>query len=327
MEGAAEAGCRLQEALGRLGTLREEIHRVVVGLEGLIDGLLIGLLCGGHVLLEGVPGLAKTLCAVTLAQAIGATFRRVQFTPDLLPSDLIGSEVYNPRTGEFMARIGPVAANLVLADEVNRAPAKVQSALLEAMQERQVTIGGRTAPLPEPFMVIATQNPIEQEGTYPLPEAQVDRFLLKLTVPYPSHPEELAIVGRMATSQPQLSVARVLSPRDVLALRRVADRIHVDDRVTRYVLALVRASRDVPPDLELDRMVEWGASPRASICAVMAARARALLAGRDYVTPDDVKAIAPDVLRHRIALTFEAEAEGVDADHVVHALLDHIAVP
>jgi len=311
----------------RLDDLRREIHRVIVGQEKLLDGILVGLLCGGHILVEGLPGLGKTLCVTTLARALDASFKRVQFTPDLLPGDLLGSEVLNARTGEFTTRRGPVFAHLVLADEINRAPAKVQSALLEAMQERQVTIGGRAHPLPRPFMVIATENPIEQEGTYRLPEAQVDRFFLKLRVPYPSRQEEAAIVERMAVSEPPLEVGRVLSPDDILEMRRTADGVYVDDRVRDYVLDLVRLTREAHPELGLERLVEWGASPRASLYMIMAARAVALMQGRAFVTPDDVKAVAPDALRHRLILTFEAEAEGVEPDDVVRSVLDAVPVP
>jgi MoxR-like ATPase len=294
----------------------------------MLDGILTALLCGGHVLIEGVPGLAKTLCATTVARALGMSFRRVQFTPDLLPGDLTGSEVFNPQTGEFYTRQGPVFTHVLLADEINRAPAKVQSALLEAMQERQVTIGGATFPIEEPFLVIATENPIEQEGTYPLAEAQVDRFLLKLRVDYPSAEEERAIVDRMAVSHADVSVNPVLSPREVMETRGVADGIYVDDRLKRYVLEIVLATR--PPkrtELKLDHLVEWGASPRASIYLVMAARVRALLDGRHFVIPDDVKAAAPDVLRHRLILTFEAEAEGVRADALITRILSSIPSP
>jgi len=316
---------RAREALA---ALKAEVHRVIVGQDALLDGMLTSLLCGGHVLLEGVPGLAKTLCATTVSRTLGATFRRVQFTPDLLPGDLLGSEVFNPRTGEFYTRRGPIFTHVLLADEINRAPAKVQSALLEAMQERQVTIGGETFPIEEPFLVIATENPIEQEGTYPLPEAQVDRFLLKLKVDYPGADEELEIVDRMATSQPDLEVSPVLSPQQVLELRAAADGIRVDPKIKQYVLDLVLCTR--PPrsaELGIEHLIEWGASPRASIYLVMAARARALLDGRDYVIPDDVKAAAPDVLRHRVILSFEAEAEGVRSDALIERILSAVPVP
>jgi len=309
-------------ALQALDSLKREVHGVVVGQDSLLDGMLIALLCGGHVLLEGVPGLAKTLCATSMARALDAGFRRVQFTPDLLPGDLLGTEIFNPQTGQFFTRQGPIFTHVLLADEINRAPAKVQSALLEAMQERQVTIGGQTYAIEEPFLVIATQNPIEQEGTYPLPEAQVDRFLLKLKVDYPAPEEELQIVDRMAFSRPDIRVQPVLGPQDVLGMRHVADLIHVEGRIKEYALEIVRRTR--PPrsaELQLDHLIEWGASPRATMYLVMAARARALLDGRTYVIPDDVKAVAPDVLRHRLILSFEAEAEGVQPDTVVERIL------
>jgi len=322
---------QLEEQAGRvrqrLDAVREQMHRVIVGQEDLLDRILTGLLCAGHILLEGVPGLAKTLCVTTLSRTLDASFQRIQFTPDLLPGDLLGSEIYNPQTGEFTTRRGPIFANLLLADEVNRAPAKVQSALLEAMQERQVTIGRDTFPLPRPFLVVATENPIEQEGTYPLPEAQVDRFLLKLKVPYPSRDDEDAIIDRMAVSEPDLDVEAVLCPSDILEFRRVADGIYVDRRVKDYVLDVVRTTRSPAEELGLDRLVEWGASPRASMYMVMAARARALLHGRGYVIPDDVKAVAPDVLRHRVILSFEAETEGIDSDAVISRVLRHVPVP
>lgn len=312
---------------GRLDDVRDQMHRVIVGQDDLLDRILTGLLCAGHILLEGVPGLAKTLCVTTLARTLDASFQRIQFTPDLLPGDLLGSEIYNPRTGEFATRRGPIFAHLLLADEINRAPAKVQSALLEAMQEHQVTIGRETFALPRPFLVVATENPIEQEGTYPLPEAQVDRFLLKLRVPYPSREDEDAIVDRMAVSEPDLAVESVLRPSDILEFRGVADAIYVDQRVRDYVLDIVRTTREPVEELGLDRLVEWGASPRASMHMIMAARARALLHGRGYVIPDDVKAVAPDVLRHRVILSFEAETEGVDSDAVISRVLRHVPVP
>ena len=326
--GREQLKAEVAQATTSLGRLRAEVHKVIVGQEALLDGLVVGLLCGGHVLLEGVPGLAKTLCATTLAGALDAVFRRVQFTPDLLPGDVIGGEIFNTATGQFSTRKGPIFTNILLADEINRAPAKVQSALLEAMQERQVTIGGETFPLPEPFLVIATENPIEQEGTYPLPEAQVDRFMLKVKVDYPRPAEELEIVDRMAVSRPVVEVQRVLTPSQVLALQSVADRIFVDGRVKGYVLEIVLSTR--PPrsaELGLGHLIEWGASPRASTYLVMAARARALLEGRDYAVPDDVKAVAADVLRHRLILSFEAEAEGVAADELIERILSAAPVP
>jgi MoxR-like ATPase len=277
------------------------------------------------VLLEGVPGLAKTLTVSTLARAVAGSFQRVQFTPDLLPADLVGTLIYNQAEGRFSVKKGPVFAQFVLADEVNRAPAKVQSALLEAMQERQVTIGDTTYPLPAPFMVLATQNPVEQEGTYPLPEAQVDRFLLKLIVDYPSRGEEAAILRRMGRTAPPPAVRAVVSPEQILSARALVDLLYVDERVEGYVVDLVRATRGGMP--ELAGLVAYGASPRATIGLALAARAHAFLQGRPYVTPEDVRALAPDVLRHRMALTYEAEAEEVTADDLVARVLARVPVP
>jgi MoxR-like ATPase len=308
--------------------LREEIGTVIVGQRYLVDRLLVGLLTGGHVLLEGVPGLAKTLAVKTLAQAIDATFRRIQFTPDLLPADLIGTMIYSPRDGTFTTRKGPIFAQLVLADEINRAPAKVQSALLEAMQEHQVTIGDETRPLPEPFLVLATQNPIEQEGTYPLPEAQVDRFMLKLRVGYPSREEERQILDRMAVTQDRRPVAPVASTADILRTRGLIDQIYVDDKIKEYVVNIVFATREPKAyQLDLDQLIEYGASPRATLYLTVAAKAHAFLQGRGYVTPQDVKSIGPDVLRHRVIVTYEAEAEEVDADEVVKRVFEGVPVP
>jgi MoxR-like ATPase len=315
-------------AAGWVAPLRSEIGRVLVGQHALVDKLIVALLTGGHVLLEGVPGLAKTLALKTLAQAINAEFQRIQFTPDMLPADIVGTLIYNPRDGHFETKRGPVFANLVLADEINRAPAKVQSALLEAMQERQVTLGDHTHPLPSPFMVMATQNPIEQEGTYPLPEAQVDRFLLQVVVTYPSPDEELAILDAMATTSPALGVSPVLSTEQLLASRRVVDAIYVDDKVKRYIVSLVVATRDPAAfGLDLAPLIRFGASPRATIALTLGAKAWAFLHGRGYVTPQDVKAIALDVLRHRVAVTYEAEAERLGADQIVARILDQVAIP
>jgi len=293
-----------------------------------IERLLVGLLAGGHVLLEGVPGLAKTLAAKTLAAGIQARFRRLQFTPDLLPADLIGTQVYHPRTGDFHVKRGPIFAHLILADEINRAPAKVQSALLEAMQEKQVTIGDETFALEEPFLVLATQNPIEQEGTYPLPEAQVDRFMLKVKVGYPDRAEERRILDRMATTQPALDIEPVLNLDDVLRLRAAVDQIYIDDKVKDYIVALVFATRE-PQQLapELGPLIQYGASPRASIYLTLAAKAYALLMGRAYVVPHDVKSVAMDVLRHRLILSYEAEAEGRTSEDLVTRILDTLEVP
>jgi len=308
--------------------LLAETSKVIVGQRHLVERVLVGLLTGGHVLLEGVPGLAKTLAVKTIADAVDCAFSRIQFTPDLLPADVVGTQIYDPRTQTFSAKKGPVFANVVLADEVNRAPAKVQSALLEAMQERQVTLGDQTFALPDPFIVLATQNPIEQEGTYPLPEAQVDRFMLKVKVGYPTREEERAIMDRMAVPDPPRAAKAV--GKDELALARATiHKIYVDDRVKDYVVNLVFATRDpgahgLP---ELAGLVEWGASPRATLFLLLAAKAHAFLRRRAFATPEDVKAVAHDVLRHRITLTYEAEAEEVTPEKVVSQVLDRIEVP
>jgi MoxR-like ATPase len=308
--------------------LLAEAGRVVVGQRYVLERALIGLLTGGHVLLEGVPGLAKTLAVRTLADAVDCLFRRIQFTPDLLPADVVGTQVWDPRTQTFSVKKGPVFANVLLADEVNRAPAKVQSALLEAMQERQVTLGDDTFPLPDPFLVLATQNPIEQEGTYPLPEAQVDRFMLKVKVGYPTREEERVILDRMATATPPRA-RRVVGPADLAAARETVHRIHVDDRVKDYVVSVVFATRDPRGHglAELAGRIEYGASPRATIALTTAARAHAFLRRRAYATPEDVKAVAYDVLRHRITLTYEAEAEDLTPEKVISKVLDRIEVP
>ena len=293
-----------------------------------MDGLLLALLCNNHVLIEGVPGLAKTLSVTTLARAIQASFSRIQFTPDLLPADLVGTMIYSPRDGGFSTKKGPIFAHIVLADEINRAPAKVQSALLEAMQERQVTIGEETFPLADPFLVLATQNPIEQEGTYPLPEAQVDRFMFKLLVDYPSREQELEILRRMARSQVEHEVGAVLAPSDILRLRRIADTIYMDAKVEEYIVDLIEATRQ-PGAYRLD-IQEWirhGASPRATIFLAMASRARAMLLGRGFVVPQDVKSVARDVLRHRVTVTYEAEAEELTSEDIVQRVLDGVEVP
>ena len=322
----------LQEEVRRhsqwVGPLQQEVARVIVGQRYLIDRLLVGLLTSGHVLLEGVPGLAKTLSLKTLAGALDADFRRIQFTPDMLPADIVGTLIYNPRDGGFVTKRGPVFSNLVLADEINRAPAKVQSALLEAMQEHQVTLGDETLKLPEPFLVMATQNPIEQEGTYPLPEAQIDRFMLKIVVGYPNQIEERAILDAMATSEPRLAVQQVVGADEILASRRVINRIYVDDRLKDYIVALVAATRD-PSQIArtMTPNVLFGASPRATIGLTLAAKANAFLQGRGYVTPFDVKSLAHDVLRHRIVRTYEAEAEGITTDRIIDALLEALPVP
>jgi MoxR-like ATPase len=305
-----------------------QVGRRVVGQDYMVERLLIGLLTGGHVLLEGVPGLAKTLTVKTLAETINTTFQRIQFTPDLLPADVIGTMVFDQGTGKFSAKKGPIFANIILADEINRAPAKVQAALLEAMQEKQVTIGGTTHRLDEPFLVLATQNPIEQEGTYQLPEAQVDRFMLKLHVDYPSRDEEKEIMRRMASGEP-IAVQHAATPQQVLdARRRIAD-LYVDERVMDYIVDIVHATRrpDEAGLKDLGPLIEYGASPRATIFLAQGARAHAFLRGRNFVTPDDVKAIAPDVLRHRVLTTYEAEAEEVTSDMVVSKILGAIESP
>ncbi len=311
-----------------IAPLQAEISRVVVGQKYLVDGLLTGLLTNGHVLLEGVPGLAKTLTVKTLASAIQTGFQRIQFTPDLLPADLIGTLIYNPRSGEFSVKRGPLFSNLILADEINRAPAKVQSALLEAMQERQVTIGDETYKLADPFLVLATQNPLEQEGTYQLPEAQLDRFLLKLRVGYPTKAEERQILDLMATSAPKLEVTPVVDPADVIQARHIVNEIYVDDRVKDYIVDVVFATR-TPADykLPLEGMIRYGASPRATIALTLAARARAFIAGRGYVTPQDVKGVGLDVLRHRIIVSYEAEAEEVTSEKIIERIFAGLPVP
>jgi MoxR-like ATPase len=305
-----------------------EVGKVIVGQKAMIERILVSLLTGGHVLLEGVPGLAKTLAIRTVTQVISARFQRIQFTPDLLPADLIGTVVYNQQQGTFTPKKGPIFTNLLLADEINRAPAKVQSALLEAMQERQVTIGDTTYPLQEPFLVMATQNPIEHEGTYPLPEAQVDRFMLKVLVEYPARDEELAILERMAAGSPP-TPDKVLSPEDVLRIREVVDEVYIDERIKGYIVDIVLATRDPKAHklADLVDFIEYGASPRASIALAKAAKAHAFLRHRGYVTPEDIKAIGPDVLRHRVILTYEAEAEEMTAERIVQRVLETVPVP
>ncbi|HVN85398.1 MAG TPA: MoxR family ATPase [Candidatus Binatia bacterium] len=319
---------QVKEASAFAYRLREEVGTVIVGQRYLIDRLLIGLLANGHVLLEGVPGLAKTLSVKTLAQAIAADFRRIQFTPDLLPADLIGTMIYSPRDGSFTTKKGPIFAQIILADEINRAPAKVQSALLEAMQEHQVTIGDETHALPEPFLVLATQNPIEQEGTYPLPEAQIDRFMLKLRIDYPSREEERQILDRMAATGNHRGAAAVVNTADIMRSRSLVDQIYIDDKIKEYIINIVFATRDPAAyKLDLAPLIEYGASPRATLYLTLAAKAHAFLQGRGYVTPQDVKSIGPDVLRHRVIVTYEAEAEEIDADEVVKRVFDGVPVP
>ncbi len=311
-----------------LGPLRAEIGKAVIGQPYLVERLLLGLLANGHVLLEGVPGLAKTLAVRTLAAALDTTFQRIQFTPDLLPADLTGTQIYNPKDGAFTTSKGPVFANIILADEINRAPAKVQSALLEAMQERQVTIGEQTFPLPEPFLVLATQNPIEQEGTYPLPEAQVDRFMLKLRIGYPTREEERVILDANALTRVRRDIRPVVTPAAILRARGVVDEVYVDDKIKDYMLSLVFATREPESfGLGIREFIRYGASPRATIYLTLAAKAQAFLQGRGYVTPQDVKTVAPDVLRHRIIVTYEAEAEEKTSDDLVARLLSELPVP
>ena len=309
--------------------LIQELSHVVVGQQYMIERLLIGLLADGHVLLEGVPGLAKTLTISALAKAIGTSFQRIQFTPDLLPADVLGTLIYNQKDGEFAIKKGPIFANLILADEINRSPAKVQSALLEAMQERQVTIGDTTFPLAAPFLVLATQNPIEQEGTYPLPEAQVDRFMLKIRVGYPSREEELEIMRRMARTGERPTTSAVATEADILGARAVINDLYIDERVEGYIVDLVMASRDPQAYrlADLAPLLEYGASPRATLGLNLAARAHAFLKHRAYVTPEDVRSVALDVLRHRVVPSFEAEAEEITSDELVQRMLDHIEVP
>ncbi len=310
------------------GPLREQLARVVVGQEQLLDRLVMALLTNGHVLIEGVPGLAKTLTVRTLAGAIQTGFQRLQFTPDLLPADLIGTLIYNPREAKFETKLGPIFSNLILADEINRAPAKVQSALLEAMQERQVTIGGETFHLPDPFLVLATQNPLEQEGTYQLPEAQLDRFMFKLSVGYPGRAEERRVLDLMATSAPDYSVGAVVGPEQIIAGRKVVNSVYIDDKIKEYILDIVRATRGADATkIGLDGLIRCGASPRATIFLSLGAKASAVLHGRGFVVPQDVKDLAHDVLRHRILLTYEAEAEGSTTEQIIDRILEKIPVP
>jgi MoxR-like ATPase len=319
---------RVRELRAGLDPLYHQIERVIVGQRAMIDRLLVGLLTGGHILLEGVPGLAKTLAVRSLARGLRLSFSRIQFTPDLLPADVIGTQIYNPRSGEFSIKKGPIFANLVLADEINRAPAKVQSALLEAMQEKQVTIGDNSYTLDQPFLVLATQNPIEQEGTYPLPEAQVDRFMLKLKLTYPSKEDELLILNRMSAIEPDLTIDAVLAPADLFALRKALDEIYVDDKIKRYIVDIIHCTRK-PADYGLDiaPYIQYGASPRATIFLARASKAQAFLDGRGYVTPQDVKTIGHDVLRHRVTVTYEAEAEDITSETLLQRIFNSLKVP
>ena len=319
---------RVKQESDFVNTLMFEVGKVIVGQKYLIERLLIGILSNGHVLLEGVPGLAKTMSVMTLAKSLQAGFQRIQFTPDLLPADLIGTLIYNPKSGDFTVRKGPIFTNIVLADEINRAPAKVQSALLEAMQERQVTIGDQTFKLDDPFLVLATQNPIEHEGTYPLPEAQVDRFMFKLNITYPDKKEEREIMERMALTKRDFNVNPVISPKDILRLRALVDEIYIDDKIKDYIIDIVFASRDPKAyNLELDEFIEYGASPRATIYLTLASKAHAFIKGRGFVTPQDVKSIGMDVLRHRIIVTYEAEAEEINSEGIIQKIFDNVEVP
>ncbi len=324
--GAAQIDAQ-QARLG--GDLQSEIGKVLVGQEEMVQGLVIGLLCGGHVLLEGLPGLAKTLTVQSLARAIDTQFSRIQFTPDMLPADVIGTEIFNPKEATFSVKRGPIFANLVLADEINRAPAKVQAALLEAMQERQVTIGGETFTMPDPFLVLATQNPIEQEGTYPLPEAQIDRFMLKIKVGYPSAEEERRILDRMASGQPIAEIHAVTQVDDILAARSTVEQQFVDEKARNYIVDLVQATREPGKAglAELEGLIEHGASPRAGIALMKAAKAHAFLKGRTYVTPHDIQSMAQSVLRHRVAISYEAEAEGMSSEDIIQKIMDTLLVP
>jgi len=323
-----QIGARVEKESSLLHQVRAEIHKVIVGQERLVDRLLMALLCNHHVLIEGVPGLAKTLTVTTLAGLINASFQRIQFTPDLLPADVIGTLIYNPKRGEFTTKKGPIFSNIVLADEINRAPAKVQSALLEAMQERQVTIGDASYPIDDPFLVLATQNPIEQEGTYPLPEAQVDRFMLKLKITYPSKVEEHQILKKMARSKPMLGVSPVLQSDDIRRLRILSDEIFMDEKIEEYIVNIVEATRH-PEAYQLDirQLIRYGASPRATIFLAMAAKAQALMEGRGYAIPQDVKSVAMDVLRHRVIVTYEAEAEEKTSEDIIEQILQTVEVP
>jgi MoxR-like ATPase len=328
MTNTQEITDRVKAQSGWVQSIQQEVARVVVGQNYLVEGLLVGLLTNGHVLLEGVPGLAKTLTVKTLSAAIRTGFSRIQFTPDLLPADLIGTLVYNPREGVFTTKRGPIFSNLILADEINRAPAKVQSALLEAMQERQVTLGDQTHKLPDPFLVLATQNPLEQEGTYQLPEAQLDRFMLKLKVGYPSKVEERQILDLMGTSSPKLDVLPVVDPNQIIQARELVNSIYIDDRVKNYIVDVVFATREPSTyKLQLSGLIRYGASPRATIALALASRAKAFLAGRGYVTPQDVKSVGLDVLRHRIAVTYEAEAEEMTSEKIIEKVFASLPVP
>jgi MoxR-like ATPase len=318
----------VQENSSWIKPLQQEMSRVIVGQKPLLDRLLIALLTNGHILLEGVPGLAKTLSLKTLAGSVALNFKRLQFTPDMLPADIVGTMIYSPQDGEFRTKHGPIFSNLILADEINRAPAKVQSALLEAMQEHQVTIGENTYPLPNPFLVLATQNPLEHEGTYPLPEAQIDRFMMKVVIGYPNRIEERSILDAMATTEPSLDVRPVVSSEQILKARHIVNMIHIDEKIRDYIVDLVLSTRPpIAAALNLNGYIQNGASPRATINLCLAARANAFLNGRHFVTPQDVKTIALDVLRHRVIVSYEAEAENVTAEDIIRKILDTLPVP
>lgn len=324
----AEINDKVREASQWTMLLKNEIRKVIVGQQYLVDRLLTGILANGHVLLEGVPGLAKTLAVKTMASGMESTFSRIQFTPDLLPADIVGTLIFNQQKGEFLTQKGPVFANVILADEINRAPAKVQSALLEAMQERQVTIGGQTYPLPEPFLVLATQNPIDQEGTYQLPEAQIDRFMLKLKIGYPEKKEERMILDLMAKTKITEDINVVVTPEKIMEARKIIDEIYLDDKIRDYIVDIIFATRTPAAyGLKLENMIQFGASPRATIAMALASKAHAFMQGRGYVVPQDIKDLAPDVLRHRIIVSYEAEAENVSSEDIIEKILNKIAVP
>ena len=318
----------IDKVFPKVEKLQEEIKKAIIGQENLIDKLLLALISDGHILLEGIPGLAKTLSVSTLSKVVNATFKRIQFTPDLLPADLLGTRIFSPKTLEFSIKKGPIFANIILADEINRAPAKVQSALLEAMQERQVTIGEETFPLPNPFLVLATQNPIEQEGTFPLPEAQVDRFMLKVKVDYPLPHEEIEML-ELVTEKEEVKIDRVISLKEVLSIRKIIKKIHVSDKIKQYISDLINASRR-PREFGIEKLasfIEFGSSPRGTINLLLAARANAFLSKRAFVIPDDIKEVSMEVLRHRVVPTFEALAEGINSDQIVQDILDNVKVP
>ncbi len=319
---------KVQQSSAFVRTLMDQVDKVIIGQRYMIERIIIAMLSNGHILIEGVPGLAKTLTVTTLAKAIQASFHRLQFTPDLLPADLVGTQIYNPQKAEFYNKKGPIFANIILADEINRAPAKVQSALLEAMQERQVTIGDETMLLPKPFMVLATQNPIEQEGTYPLPEAQTDRFMLKVKVTYPTKQQEREILDLMGKTSTDFDIKPVITPDEIEQVRKLIDMIYIDDRIKDYIVNIVDATRH-PADygLQIADLIAFGASPRATISLTLAARACAFMAGRAFVTPQDIKNIGPDVLRHRVIVSYEAEAEDKTSDDIIKTIFDNIEVP